>query len=66
MKNKGMRKVLSYLLVLCLVITLMPCASFADEQAAQELHQERKSSPPASAIRAAISCHSFCILFVSM
>ena len=37
-----------------------------DEQDAQELRQERKSSPPASAIRAAISCHSFCILFVSM
>lgn len=37
MKNKGMRKVLSYLLVLCLVITLMPCASFADEQAAQDI-----------------------------
>lgn len=37
MKSKGMRKVLSYLLVLCLVITLMPCASFADEQAAQDI-----------------------------
>ena len=36
MKSKGMRKVLSYLLVLCLVITLMPCAGFADEQAAQD------------------------------